>query len=97
MSGSIGPSIPLHELLGLQFGPADDSGLPRADVTMPVRPEAMGANGSLHGGGIATMVDVACALAAVRGNAFDLEIQSLVTTDMHVRYLGQPRTDNSHF
>lgn len=60
---------------------------------MPVAAGAMGVHGNLHGGAIATMVDLACALAAVRADAIDLETQSMVTTDMHVRYFGQPRTD----
>ena len=88
------PPIPLHQLLGLTFAPpsADDAtGV--AEVNMPVRPEAYGSHGNLHGGAIATMIDLASALAAVRASAFDLSTQSLVTTDMHVRYLGQPRTD----
>ena len=83
--------IPLHDLLGLEFvAPADGSHT--AEVRMPVRPEACGPTGSLHGGAIATMVDLACALAAVRSSNFDAETESLITADMHVRYLGRPRT-----
>ena len=84
--------IPLHELLGLEFGPPDPEAKV-STVTMAVRPEAFGAGGTLHGGAIATMVDLACALAAVQATGFDHLTQSLVTTDMHIRYLGQPRTD----
>jgi uncharacterized protein (TIGR00369 family) len=90
--GPNGPPIPLHLLLGLEMVPGED-GTGKAEVRMPVRPEAFGSHGNLHGGGIATMVDLTCALAAVRAHAFDLETQSLVTTDLHVRYMGQPRTD----
>lgn len=82
--------IPLHDLLALQANGLD--GGPVGRVTMPVAPDAMGTNG-LHGGAIATMVDLACAMAAVGAGGIDLETQSLVTTDMHVRYLGQPRTE----
>ncbi len=60
---------------------------------MPVQAEACGPTGSLHGGAIATMVDFACALAAVRASNFDAATESLITADMHVRYLGRPRTD----
>ncbi len=84
--------IPLHDLLALDW----DVGLERSDtaeVRMPVRPEALGFTGNLHGGAIATMVDVACALAAVRSSDFDPFTQSMVTSDMHLRYLGRPRTD----
>jgi uncharacterized protein (TIGR00369 family) len=84
--------IPIHDLLGLEFdfhaGPGDT-----AEVTMPVHPNAFGFTGNLHGGAIATMVDLACALAAARSSGFDPEVESLVTADMHIRYLGRPRTD----
>ena len=60
---------------------------------MPVRAEALGFTGSLHGGAIATMIDLACALAAVGISGFDPSRESLVTSDMHIRYLGRPRTD----
>lgn len=59
---------------------------------MPVRPEAFGFTANLHGGAIATLVDLACALAAARATDFDPETESLVTADMHVRYLGRPGT-----
>ena len=60
---------------------------------MPVRPNAFGFTANLHGGAVATLVDVACALAAARATDFDPTKESLVTADMHVRYLGRPRTD----
>jgi uncharacterized protein (TIGR00369 family) len=88
-----GPSVPLHDLLGFTHevdlsGPGG-----AAEVRMPVRPEALGFTGNLHGGAIATMVDLTCALAAVREVGFDPERESLITVDMHVRYLGRPRTE----
>ena len=84
--------IPLHELLGLDYD-RPEKGARQAEVRMPVRPEAFGFTSNLHGGAIATMVDLACALAAARATSFDPELESLVTADMHVRYLGRPRTD----
>ena len=84
--------IPLHEMLALEHG-VPESGTGRAEVRMPVRPEALGFTGALHGGAIATMVDLACALAAADISDFDPFRESLVTVDMHVRYLGRPRTD----
>ncbi len=86
-------AIPLHALLGLDYE-RPEKGARHAQVRMPVRPEAFGFTGSLHGGAIATMVDLACALAAARATDFDPEIESLVTADMHVRYLGRPTTDS---
>ena len=84
--------IPLHAMLGLQWT-WPDKGERIAEVRMPVAPPAFGFTANLHGGAIATMVDLACALAAARGTDFDPERESLVTSDMHIRYLGRPRTD----
>lgn len=84
--------IPLHALLGLDYD-RPEKGSRFAEVRMPVRPEAFGFTANLHGGAIATMVDLACALAAARATDFDPELESLVTADLHVRYLGRPRTD----
>jgi uncharacterized protein (TIGR00369 family) len=87
-----GPSIPLHDLLGFEFVTPEE-GASVAEVTMPVRPEAFGFTANLHGGAIATLVDLACALAAARRSGFDPQKESLVTADMHVRYLGRPNGD----
>lgn len=84
--------IPLHRMLALTYEPPQE-GEGRAEVRMPVRAEALGHTGSLHGGAIAIMVDLACALAAVGISGFDPSRESLVTSDMHIRYLGRPRTD----
>lgn len=84
--------IPLHELLALDFE-RPDHGSRTAEVVMPVAPNALGFTGALHGGAIATLVDLACALAAARFSGFDPMKESLVTADMHVRYLGRPRGD----
>ncbi len=84
--------IPLHEMLALSFESADGPTV-TAEVRMPVAPNALGFTGALHGGAIATMVDLACALAAARSSDFDPSRESLVTSDMHIRYLGRPRTD----
>jgi uncharacterized protein (TIGR00369 family) len=84
--------IPLHDLLGLEIVPGEPAST-AAEIRMPVRAESCGPTGSLHGGAIATMVDFACALAAVRASNFDAATESLITVDMHLRYLGRPRTD----
>ena len=86
------PQIPLHDLLGFEFA-APEPGSSVTEVHMPVRPEAFGLTAHLHGGAIATLVDVSCAFAAARATNFDPTKESLVTSDMHVRYLGRPRTD----
>ena len=84
--------IRLHALLGLEWD-RPEKGSRHAEVRMPVRPEAFGFTANLHGGAIATLVDVACALASARATDFDPEVESLVTADMHIRYLGRPATD----
>lgn len=83
--------IPLHNLLGFVVHPEPDGPISRVD--MPVRAESFGVNDNLHGGALATLVDLTSALAAVRNREVDLEVESLVTADIHIRYLGRPRTD----
>ena len=82
--------MPLHKLLGLRFV---DDGPGRVVVEMPVRQEAFNGSGNLHGGAIATLIDVAAGSCAARASGFDAVTQSLVTADLHVRYLGRPRGD----
>ncbi|MFC6936500.1 PaaI family thioesterase [Actinomadura yumaensis] len=65
-------------------------GARHAVLSMPVREEAFNSTGNLHGGAIATLIDVAAGTAAARGSGFEHGRQSLVTADLHVRYLGRP-------
>jgi len=81
---------PLHRFLDFRLVRADDE---VAILEMPVHPNAFGGTGNLHGGALATLIDVASAIAASRQSPFDHEQQSLVTTDLHVRYLGRPHGD----
>jgi uncharacterized protein (TIGR00369 family) len=81
---------PLHDLLGLEIVEMGDR---FALLSMPVRPEAFNSTGNLHGGAIATLIDVAAGTAAARGSGFEPGRQSIVTTDLHVRYLGRPHGD----
>jgi uncharacterized protein (TIGR00369 family) len=81
---------PLHDLLGLEIV---EIGEDHSTLSMPVRPEAFNSTGNLHGGAIATLIDVAAGSAAARGSGFEPGRQSLVTTDLHVRYLGRPHGD----
>jgi uncharacterized protein (TIGR00369 family) len=81
---------PLHALLGLEL-PREEDG--KLVVEMPVRNEAFGTTGNLHGGALATLIDVASASAAARQSSFEPGVNTLVTADLHVRYLGRPKTD----
>jgi uncharacterized protein (TIGR00369 family) len=87
-----GGPVALHALLGLEFE-VPELGSRIAEVRMPVRREAMGSMANLHGGAIATLIDLCCALAAARCRGFDHTRETLVTSDMHVRYLGTHRAD----
>lgn len=82
---------PLHALLGLEILPPDPANPDLAVVTMPVTPAAFGSTGNVHGGAIATLVDVSCASAASRSSSFRPGENTLVTADMHIRYLGRPK------
>lgn len=81
---------PLHRLLDFSFIEREPGTIV---VEMPVRPEALNGSGNLHGGAIATLVDVAAGSCAARASGFDPLTQSLVTADLHVRYLGRPKGD----
>lgn len=82
-------TTPIHALLGLDILPVDPERSDATVVTMPVAPGAIGSTGNVHGGAIATAVDVACASAAARSSAHVPTENSLVTADMHIRYLGR--------
>lgn len=81
---------PLHDLLGLELV---EIGEEHAVLSMPIRSQAFNSTGNLHGGAIATLIDVAAGTAAARGSGFEPGRQSLVTADLHVRYLGRPHGD----
>jgi uncharacterized protein (TIGR00369 family) len=81
---------PLHRLLDLRFLEREPG---TTVVEMPVRADALNGSGNLHGGAIATLVDVAAGSCAARASGFDPLKESLVTADLHVRYLGRPKGD----
>ena len=83
-------SMPLHALLGLRMLEWGPQGVV---VEMPVREEAFNSTGNLHGGSIATLIDVASGIAAAVGSSFEPGTNTIVTADLHVRYLGRPRGD----
>jgi uncharacterized protein (TIGR00369 family) len=82
---------PLHRLLGIRMVQTDEPG--KVVVEMPVAPEAFNGSGNLHGGAIATLVDVAAGSCAARASNFEPGKNTLVTADLHVRYLGRPKGD----
>jgi uncharacterized protein (TIGR00369 family) len=80
-------SVPVHALMGLgtvQRGP-------HTVMTMEMTDRVRGmAEGSVHGGILATFADVACSTSLF--GAYDFPANVPVTTDMHVRYFRQPRS-----
>jgi uncharacterized protein (TIGR00369 family) len=81
--------VPMHRLLGITLSEPDEPGVVVA--TMPVRSDAFNMSGNLHGGALATLIDVAGGSCAARSSGFDPLTQSTVTADLHVRYLGRPK------
>jgi uncharacterized protein (TIGR00369 family) len=82
-------AVPVHGLIGLRVVAAGDDG--PAIMEIPLAPAALGATGQLHGGVIALLCDVACAVAASSASSYDHQLHALVTADLHVRYLTSAR------
>jgi len=82
---------PLHQLLKLKMLDTEPGVV---GVEMPVAEGAMNQSGNFHGGSIATLVDVACGSAAARSSSFLPGENTIVTADLHVRYLGRPKGDS---
>jgi uncharacterized protein (TIGR00369 family) len=83
--------VPVQGLIGLHVVAAGDDG--PAIMEIPLGPEALGATGQLHGGVVALLCDVACAVAASSASTYDHEAHALVTADLHVRYLASAKGD----
>ena len=77
---------PVHGWLGLQIELHGETTV----VTMQLTDEVRGPGpGTIHGGILATIADVTCALT-LSGN-FDIATERPATTDMHIRYYRQPK------
>lgn len=80
------PDIPLQSFLGLKVV---QRGSP-SRLEMPLTEEVRGVVAPLHGGALATLIDVASGFAAATGIADDGS-QMPVSTDLTVRFLRQPK------
>ena len=78
--------VPLHQHLGLDVVDVGQPG--RATMAIPLGPNVLGRTGQLHGGAISILCDLACAAAASTASTYDPLTTALVTSDLHVRYLG---------
>lgn len=83
-------ATPLHRLLGISFLQIDPE---MVVCEMPVREQAFNSAGNLHGGALATLIDVCGGTAAARNSGFEPGKNTIVTADMHVRYLGRAQGD----
>lgn len=81
-------ATPLHRLLGIAFRRVDDE---LVVCEMPAREQAFNSSGNLHGGALATLIDVCGGTAAALNSSFEPGRNTIVTADMHVRYLGRAR------
>ncbi len=81
---------PLHAHLDISLIEAGPDGV---RARLPIAGNALNATGNLHGGAIATLVDVSAGTCAAIGSGFTPGEQTIVTADMHVRYLGRPKGD----
>jgi uncharacterized protein (TIGR00369 family) len=77
--------IPLHDYMGLHVEFVEDG----AKVTVPLTHAIKGGVAPVHGGIVATLVDVACASSV--GRDWDQSTEIPVSTDLHVRYFSQPK------
>jgi uncharacterized protein (TIGR00369 family) len=78
--------VPLHRLLELDVVDVGRPGV--ATMAIPIKANALGRTGQLHGGAISLLCDLACAAAASTASTYDATTTALVTADLHVRYLG---------
>lgn len=82
--------VPLHDLVGIDLREVGEG---RAAAEIPLAAGALSSFGTLHGGATALLVDVTCAAAASTDPSVDHSTHTLVTSDLHVRYLGRARGD----
>ena len=78
--------VPLHRFVGLEVVAVGEPG--KATMAIPLAENALGRTGQLHGGAVSLLCDLACAAAASTSSAYDPLTTALVTSDLHVRYLG---------
>ncbi|HEX9765928.1 MAG TPA: PaaI family thioesterase [Nitriliruptorales bacterium] len=83
---------PLHALLDLT--PIKMDGQDEVVFRMPTTGGALNSSGNIHGGAMATLIDMTAGTTVALGNPrFKPGENTLVTADMHIRYLGRARGD----
>lgn len=81
-----GLRLPLHDHIGLHL-----VGLHPAVVELPLSERVRTVGGPLHGGVVATMVDVAAGICAATSGAVDITRYGLLTTRVELDFTAQPR------
>lgn len=76
---------PFHRFLGLRV---QEMGAGTSRISLPLSDEVRGAVAPIHGGILASLSDVACACAI---GGFDRDAEIPVSTELHVRFYGQPK------
>jgi uncharacterized protein (TIGR00369 family) len=76
---------PFHRHLGLRVHEIGDG---TSRVSLPLTDQVRGSVAPIHGGVLASLSDIACACAI---GGFDRETTIPVSTELHVRFYGQPR------
>jgi uncharacterized protein (TIGR00369 family) len=79
---------PLHHRMAMRIEHREST---HAITTMELTDDVRGQGpGTLHGGAMATLADATSALAL--WGTYESGVEIPVTTDMHIRYYGQPRS-----
>lgn len=80
-----GLQLPLHDLLGIEL-----VGLHPVVLQMPLTEHSRTRTGPLHGGALATLVDVAGNVAAATSGSVDVTRYGLVTVRAEIDFKAQP-------
>jgi uncharacterized protein (TIGR00369 family) len=78
-------NIPFHDFIGLEVERHEGG----SRVVVPLGDAVRGGVAPLHGGILATLVDVSCAVAI--GRTWDPAVEIPVSTDLQVKFYGQPK------
>lgn len=83
-----GMRLPLHDYLGIEL-----TGLRPAAVEVALTDRTRSLASPLHGGVVATLVDVVAGVAAATSGAVDITRYGLVTARLDIDYRAQPKGD----
>lgn len=76
--------VALHSFFDFGVTPPDTN-----VIAMPIGPACAGMTAPLHGGALASLIDVAVNCTAAGSDQFEFPATSLMTEDLHIRYFAQ--------